>query len=102
MLELLAEKKRRFEAILEGRGNLPAVIFTYMDQKAATYAASYRDEWRRRGEGVRSYFRDWNIERIDASTVEDFLLNNWPEKLPTQKAMKAWLSTFFSWAVRKK
>jgi len=30
------------------------------------------------------------------------LLNNSPEKLPTQKAMKASLSTFFSWAVRKK
>ncbi|WP_206998955.1 hypothetical protein [Trinickia mobilis] len=24
------------------------------------------------------YFGDWNIERIDASVVEDFLLNNWP------------------------
>jgi integrase len=102
MLERLAEEKRRFQPVFEGRGNLPAIISSYMDQKASTYAASYRDEWKRRGEGVRSYFRDWNIERIDASAVEDFLLNNWPDRLPTQRAMKAWLSTFFSWAVRKK
>jgi integrase len=102
MFERLAAEKRAFEPIVAGRGNIPAIVGTYMEQKAMSYAESFRDEWRRRGEGVRSYFRDWNIERVDASAVEDFLLNNWPERLSMQKAMKAWLSTFFSWAVRKK
>jgi integrase len=101
MLERLVEEKRRFEPAV-GKGNMPRLVGIYIDQHEKNYAESYRDEWVRRGEGVQGYFRDWNIERVDASAVEDFLIDNWPDKLPTQKAMKAWLSTFFSWAVRKK
>jgi integrase len=101
MLERLIEEKRSFAPVV-GNGNMPRLVGTYMDQKASTYADSYRDEWKRRGEGVQAYFRDWNIAQIDASAVDDFLTQNWPGKLPTQRAMKAWLSTFFSWAVLKK
>lgn len=101
MLERLVEEKRNYAPVV-GAGNMPRLVGTYMDQKEGTYADSYRDEWRRRGDGVQKYFRDWNITQIDASAVDDFLTQNWPDKLPTQSAMKAWLSTFFSWAVLRK
>lgn len=102
MFERLAEEKRKFEPMVTGRGNIPAIVHEYIEKNKKSYAPTFRDEWVRRGQGVRSYFRDWNVERVDAAAVEDFLLDNWPGKLPTQKAMKAWLSTFFSWAVRRK
>ncbi|MCA8260864.1 tyrosine-type recombinase/integrase [Burkholderia multivorans] len=101
MLQRLAEEKRDFEPKL-GNGNVPRLVGEYMDTHKAKYAESYRDEWARRGDAVVFYFRDWNVERIDAGDVEDFLTANWPEKLPMQRAMKAWLSKFFNWIVRRK
>ncbi|HGL4260234.1 tyrosine-type recombinase/integrase [Burkholderia dolosa] len=101
MLQRLAEEKRDFEPKL-GNGNMPRLVGEYMDTHKEKYAESYRDEWVRRGDAVVFYFRDWNVERIDAGDVEDFLTVNWPEKLPMQRAMKAWLSKFFNWIVRRK
>ncbi|MDR6383989.1 tyrosine-type recombinase/integrase [Paraburkholderia caribensis] len=101
MLERLAEEKRRFAPAL-GKGNMPLILGDYMGKHAATYADSFRKEWLRRGKDAQSYFRDWDVMLVDASAVEDFLTVNWPDKLPTQNAMKAWLSKFFSWCVRKR
>ncbi|KVP77479.1 integrase [Burkholderia ubonensis] len=101
MLQRLAEEKRDFEPKL-GNGNVPRLVGEYVDTHKAKYAESFRDEWVRRGDAVVFYFRDWNVERIGAGDVEDFLTANWPEKLPMQRAMKAWLSKFFNWIVRRK
>ncbi|KVX62436.1 integrase [Burkholderia stagnalis] len=101
MLHRLAEEKRRFEPKI-GIGNVPKLVGEYMDTHKMKYADTFRDEWVRRGDAVVYYFRDWNIERIDAGDVEDFLTRNWPDKLPMQRGMKAWLSKFFNWIVRRK
>jgi integrase len=101
MLERLIEEKRKFEPSI-GSGNMPRLVNEYMDKTESKYADSFRDEWKRRGEGVRSYFRDWDVQQLDAAAVEEFLTTNWPDKLPTQRAMKAWLSKFCGWAVRKR
>lgn len=47
---------------------------------------------------MRKYFRDRDILQVDTAAVSDFLLTNWGDKLPTQRAMKGWLSKFFGWA----
>ena len=65
-------------------------------------AASYRDEWESRGEVVRTAFANFDIELVDVEACEEFLTSNWGDKLSTQRAMKAWLQSFFSWAVLKK
>ena len=47
-------------------------------------------------------FANFDIELVDVEACEEFLTSNWGDKLSTQRAMKAWLQSFFSWAVRKK
>lgn len=69
---------------------------------ASGYADTFREKWKRRGEDVRKAFKHHGIEQVDAGLVEDFLLQNWADKLPTQRAMKGWLSKFFSWAVKRR
>ncbi|WP_322055679.1 tyrosine-type recombinase/integrase [Burkholderia cenocepacia] len=101
MHERLAEEKRKFEPTT-GIGNIPRLVGEYVDTHKKQYAETYRDEWIRRGDAVISALRDWNVERIDAGAVEDFLTMKWGEKLPMQRAMKAWLTRFFSWVIRKK
>lgn len=101
MLERLAEEKRKFEPS-PGTGNLPRLAREFTDLHKDTYAKTFRDEWVRRGELVASYFRDWDVETVDAGAIEDFLTQEWADKLPTQRAMKAWVSKFFNWIVRKK
>jgi integrase len=39
---------------------------------------------------------------VDAGAVLGFLEGNWSDKLPTQRAMKGWLSKFFGWAVLRR
>jgi len=101
MLERLIEEKRRFEPSI-GAGNLPRLVREFTDLHKSEYAETFRDEWVRRGDVVAKYFRDWDVEIVDASAVEDFLTEEWPDKLSTQKAMKAWVSKFFNWVIRKK
>lgn len=101
MLERLAEEKRRMEPAL-GIGNMPRLVAAYMDERATQYADSYREEWKRRGEDVRKYFRDWDVHQVDTAAVADFLVTNWGDKLPTQRAMKGWLSKFFGWAMLRR
>lgn len=100
MLERLLDEKKHFEPVI-GKGNMPKLVGIYMDAHVANYADTYRDEWKRRGEVVQNGFRDWNVAQVDPSAIEDFLVGNWREQLSMQRAMKAWLSTFFSWCVRK-
>lgn len=101
MYERLAEEKRKTE--VDGdEGSMSRLVAVYMDKTEKEYADSFRVEWRRRGEDVRKAFKRHNIEEVDPGAVEDFLLQNWPDKLPTQTAMKGWLSKFFSWAVRRR
>ena len=101
MYERLADEKRK-ASIDVGERSMPRLVRIYMDKHAADYAESYRDEWERRGEVIRTAFANFDIEQVDVEICEEFLTNNWSDKLPTQKAMKAWLQKFFSWAVRKK
>lgn len=101
MLERLIEEKRKFEPSL-GAGNLPRLVREFTDLHKGEYAETFRDEWARRGDVVAKYFRDWDVEIVDTSAVEDFLTEEWPDKLSTQKAMKAWVSKFFNWVIRKK
>lgn len=101
MYERLAEEKRKTE--VDGdEGSMSRLVAVYMDQTDKEYADSFRVEWRRRGEEVRKAFKQYSIEQVDPGAVEDFLLHNWPDKLPTQTAMKGWLSKFFGWAVRRR
>ncbi|WP_247538469.1 tyrosine-type recombinase/integrase [Ralstonia pseudosolanacearum] len=101
MLERLAEEKRKIEVDATER-TMSRLVAIYITKHAADYAESYRDEWRRRGETIRTAFRNFEIEQVDAAACEDFLTENWHDKPTAQKAMKAWLSGFFSWAVRRK
>ncbi|MGA7781152.1 MAG: tyrosine-type recombinase/integrase [Paraburkholderia sp.] len=101
MFERLAEEKRKFEPSI-GAGNLSKLVGEFVDLHKSAYAETYRDEWVRRGDVVASYFRDWNVELMDASAIEDFVTGEWPGKLSSQRAMKAWVSKFFNWLVVKK
>lgn len=101
MLERLAAEKRQFTAAAGG-GNLPRLVGEFMDTHKMRYAPSFRDEWVRRGEAVIESLCEWNVERVDAGAVEDFLMKNWADRLPMQRAMKAWLSMFFNWIIRRK
>ncbi|WP_373379852.1 tyrosine-type recombinase/integrase [Cupriavidus nantongensis] len=101
MFERLAEEKRKTE--VDGdEGSMSRLVAVYMEQHARHYAESFREEWRRRGEDVRKAFKHHGIEEVDPGAVQDFLLDNWPDKLPTQTAMKGWLSKFFAWAVLRR
>ncbi|CAG2144246.1 hypothetical protein LMG31506_02964 [Cupriavidus yeoncheonensis] len=98
MFERLAEEKLKTE--IDGdEGSMSRLVSIYMEQHAKQYAESFRKEWCRRGEDVRKAFRQHSIEEVDHGAVQDFLLGNWPDKLPTQTAMKGWLSKFFAWVV---
>ncbi|GMG89615.1 hypothetical protein Cmtc_08350 [Cupriavidus sp. TKC] len=101
MLERLAEEKRKTE-VDSDEGSMSRLVKIYMDQHAKHYAESFRAEWCRRGEDVRKAFKQHGIDEVDPGAVQDFLLGNWPDKLPTQTAMKGWLSKFFSWAVLRR
>ena len=101
MLERLAEERRKVEVDCN-EGSFARLVTVYMDEHIAQYAESFRKEWRRRGEDVRKAFPTHDIEEPDTGDIEEFLKSNWPEKLPTQRAMKGWLSKFFSWAVRRR
>lgn len=101
MLHRLAEEKRKVE--IDGtEGTMSRLVAIYMDQEAGKYADSFRDEWKRRGEDVRKAFKAFDIEQVDAASVVDFLEGNWADKVPTQRAMKGWLSKFFTWAVLRR
>ncbi|WP_429498893.1 tyrosine-type recombinase/integrase [Robbsia andropogonis] len=98
MLERLAEEKRKIE-IDPDAGSMPILVATYISAFESEYSESFRKEWKRRGEVVKIAFRNFDIQQVDAGAVDDFLRENWPKKLPTQKAMHGWLSKFFAWAV---
>lgn len=101
MLERLVEEKRKVE-VDGAEGSMSRLVAIYMKGEAKKYAESFRDEWERRGEDVRAAFKAFDIQQVDAGAVLDFLEGNWPDKLPTQRAMKGWLSRFFSWAVLRR
>jgi integrase len=101
MLERLAEERRKIEVDAD-EGSLSRLVAIYIERHKADYAESFRKEWCRRGEDVRKAFSKFDILQLDAGAVEDFLRDNWRDKLPTQRAMKGWLSKFFSWAVLHK
>ncbi|WAL80999.1 tyrosine-type recombinase/integrase [Pandoraea sp. XJJ-1] len=98
MLERVAEEKRK-EDVNAGAGNLPKHVDAYMDRFKRDYAETYRNEWVRRGEVFKTAFRDWDVDMLDAATLADWLADNWGEKLPAQRAMKAWIQKFFSWCI---
>ncbi|NOV26867.1 integrase [Cupriavidus necator] len=101
MFDRLAEEKRRVESDGD-EGSMSRLVAVYMEQHEKRYADTFRAEWRRRGEDVRKAFKRHSVEEVDPGLVQDFLLGNWPDKLPTQTAMKGWLSKFFSWAVLRR
>jgi len=101
MLERLVEEKRKME-VDATEGSMSRLVAIYMENEAKKYAESFRDEWKRRGEDLRAAFKAFDIQQVDAGAVLDFLEGNWPDKLPTQRAMKGWLSKFFSWAVLRR
>lgn len=101
MLERLAEEKRKIE-IDPNAGNIPRLVDVYMETHEKKYAESFRAEWRRRGETVKTGFSKFDIQQVDAGAIYDFLHDNWGDKLPTFQAMHAWLSKFFAWATVKR
>jgi len=100
MLERLVQEKRKVEA-MHTEGNMPVIVADYIKKHEGKYAESYRAEWKRRGEDVRAAFRAFDIEQVNTAAVMDFLENNWANKDTMKRAMKAWLSPFFTWAVRR-
>ncbi|AOZ06750.1 tyrosine-type recombinase/integrase [Cupriavidus malaysiensis] len=101
MYERLAAEKRKVE--VDGdEGSMSRLVAIYMDKFEGQYSDTFRDEWKRRGEDVRKAFKHHSVEQVDSGLIEDFLLQNWADKLPTQRAMKGWLSKFFAWAVRRR
>jgi len=101
MLERLAEEKRKIE-IDPNAGNLPRLVDIYMDAHESTYAESFRAEWRRRGDVVKTAFARFDIQQVDSGAIYDFLHDNWKDKRSTFQAMHAWLSKFFAWATVKR
>jgi hypothetical protein len=101
MLERLAEEKRKIE-IDPNDGNMPRLVDIYMDAHESTYAKTFRAEWRRRGESVKTGFARFDIQQVDSGEIYDFLNDNWKDKLPTYQAMHAWLGKFFAWATIKR
>jgi hypothetical protein len=101
MLDRLAEEKRKVE---DGAytGDVPVRVKEYMAEVGPTRADTWRVEWERQGEAVKTYFREWNVDQIDPAAVIDFLRDNWPDKIPTQRSMRAWLSGFFGWCILRR
>ncbi|SPA40184.1 Protein Gp33 [Cupriavidus taiwanensis] len=98
MHERLAQEKRKAD-LTHTEGNMPAIVVKYIEQHARNYAESYRAEWKRRGEDVRAAFRAFDIAQVNTAAVMDFLENNWANKATMKRAMKAWLTSFFDWAI---
>jgi len=95
MLERLAQEKRKVEPA-HTEGNMSALVAEYIRKREVNYAESYRPEWKRRGEDVRAAFHAFDIEQVDTAAVMDFLEENWANKVTMKRAMKAWLSPFFT------
>lgn len=101
MLERLAFVLKTQTPLL-GTGDFPAHAQLFMKAFSSEKAETWRKEWERQGEVLRKAFRDWNVNQIDAGSVLEFLQTEWPEKLTTQRIYRAWLSSFFNWAVLKR
>lgn len=101
MHERLAAAMKKDE-ILIGNGDFAIHIKTYMDKTKMQKSDSFRDEWLRQGEVLRKAFRDWNVEQIDSASIEDFLEMKWPDKLPSRRTFRSWMSSFFTWAIRQR
>ncbi|CAG9172415.1 hypothetical protein LMG23992_02225 [Cupriavidus laharis] len=101
MLERLAQEKRKVEA-MHTKGNMPGFVAEYIEKHEGKYAESYRVEWKRRGEDVRAAFHAFDIEQVDTAAIMDFLEDNWANRAAMKRAMKAWLSPFFTWAVQRR
>lgn len=93
MLERLAGEKKKREAS-NGRGDMPA----YIDEYVRTKRDEHRESgWHRYGDYAKNSFADLDVTQIDNAAVVEFLKANWAEKLPMQRAMRAFLSGFFQW-----
>lgn len=101
MLSRLSEEKKKVEAGGYS-GDLPQRVKEYIEAKKPQLAESWREEWARQGDAIKTYFKEWNVEQVDPAAVNDFLMDNWPDKIPTQRIMRSWLSGFFGWCIMKR
>jgi integrase len=93
MLERLASEKRKREAIT-GIGNVPSLVDQFVKEKRA----EHRERgWPKYANPVKVDFADFNVEQVDNAAVVEFLRNNWKDKLPMQRSMRAFLMGFFQW-----
>lgn len=93
MLERLAVEMRKRERP-EGSGNIPALVDLYT---AANKATHREKRWEDYGKPVKKDFADVNIDQVDPPYVDEFLRNNWHDKLSMKRAMRAFLNGFFQW-----
>jgi integrase len=98
MLERLAAEKRKRES-MTGTGNMPPLVDEYVKDKRGEHR---EDGWPRYGDYVKNGFADVNIEQVDNAAVVEFLRDNWKDKIPMQRAMRAFLSGFFQWCREKR
>lgn len=94
MLERLAEEKRNAAPVM-GLGNMPALIDVYVKEERGRRREK---GWFRYGDYAKHGFSKVDIEKVDAGHVDEFL-RLWKEKLPMQRAMRAFLNQFFRWCI---
>ena len=101
MHERLAAAMKKNEP-LTGNGDFPIHAQVYMDKAGMQKSDSFRGEWLRQGEVLCKAFRDWDVAQIDSASIEDFLEMKWPNKLPSRRIFRSWMSSFFTWAIRQR
>lgn len=99
MLERLAAEKRKHSSESRGTGDMPVRVAEYVKDKRADHRES---SWHYYGEYVKDGFADVNVQHVDNAYVIDFLNQNWKDKLPMRRSMRAFLKGFFQWCREKR
>lgn len=86
----------------QSRGDMPAKLRQFEKIFLPHLATDTRTEYRRNYRVIAEAFAEFNVAEVTPGDVEDFLESNWPDKLTAKGHYKARLSTFFSWAARKR
>jgi integrase len=94
---LAAEMKGREGAT--GIGNVPKLVDEYIAAKKHEHREK---RWSTYGNPVKEDFADINISDVDAGYVDEFLENNWSDKLPMKRTMRSFLKAFFQWCKVKR
>lgn len=98
MLEALAEKKRAANPATR-RGNLPDLLAEYMKVKLVELHSTYAQaEYRRILSTFGEEFEEFDVDQVTPREILGYL-SGWAKKPTARKAIKARISSFFSWCV---